>query len=84
MLTAAGERLDYERFLADARFARLTAYILNIYRDRKIRPEPFVPKEFMPGYSREKPKEQTAEEQLEMVKLAHKTFKKAGKAGTVK
>jgi hypothetical protein len=38
---------------ADLRTGILASLIANVHRDRKKRPEPFVPEDFMPGFDNE-------------------------------
>jgi hypothetical protein len=66
---AALEPFDEQR--ADLRAAIITATIANTARDRKKRPKPFAPKDFMlkfEGNEEPKPKQQDTKTMLSIVK----------------
>ena len=54
----------------DYRIGLLCATILEPHRDRDKKKEPFSPTDFMPNKKlKEQPKQQTSEEQLEIIKV---------------
>lgn len=55
---------------ADYRIGIISSIVANIYRDKKKKPQPFKPKDFMP---KEKQK-QTPEQQLQLVEVLNLSF----------
>jgi len=56
---------------ADLRMAMLASLIANVNRDKKRRPNPFLPKDFMPKFEHE---EQTPDQQLAFVEALNAMF----------
>jgi len=67
---------------ADVHAGIVAATIANVNRDPKRQKKPFRPQDFMPRWEPEKRKEQTWEEQLEVVRMLHVAF--GGEVGSMK
>lgn len=65
------EPFDEER--ADLRAAQICAVLAEVNRDKKKRPEPFTPKDFLFHFGRGQAREQTWQEQKALMRMAART-----------
>lgn len=63
------EAWDKRQEIQDYRVGLLCASILEPHRNVELHPKPFTPQEFMPKKLSNAQKEQTPEEQLEIIKM---------------